>query len=61
MTLTQCAESIGRTVEYRAPFDDDRPQRGVITSVNELVFVRYGTDEHSKATYPGYLFLIGGH
>lgn len=44
---------IGRQVLYRgfSRHPDERPEIGQITSFNaRFVFVRYGHDEHSKAT-----------
>jgi hypothetical protein len=46
-------DDIGRLVIYhgRSPRHRDHGERGVITSFNDrFVFVRYGTDAHSKAT-----------
>lgn len=41
---------IGSKVIYRAHRDAE-PEEGVITSFNEfMVFVRYGSDTHSKGT-----------
>jgi hypothetical protein len=57
MTLEEAREGIGRKVIYEVtPWDGGYPalDEGVITSVNDhYVFVRYGSDTHSKATYPG--------
>ena len=48
-------EDIGRKVIY-IPFEGCDPslnEEGVITSWNDVnVFVRYGSDVNSKATYP---------
>ncbi len=57
MRLNEAREQIGRKVIYKsAPFAPI--EVGVITSVNETyVFVRYGSDQHSKATYPDMLTL----
>jgi len=48
-------DDVGRKVVY-VPFEGCDPsmnEEGVITSWNERnVFVRYGSDYHSKATYP---------
>lgn len=46
MTTAEAHENIGNKVIY-LPTNEE----GVITSVNEMyVFVRYGSDTHSKAT-----------
>jgi hypothetical protein len=55
MTLDEAREHIGNKVVYRAAHVPvDAPgEEGVITSVNSsMVFVRYGSDAHSKATCP---------
>lgn len=45
---------LGRRVVYRTRWNTEE---GVVTSFNEkYVFVRYGDDHHSKATYPQHLF-----
>lgn len=53
MTIQECKDNVGRNVTY-VPFEGCDPklhEYGVITSVNErYVFVRYGSDTHSKAT-----------
>lgn len=57
MTLDECREAVGRQVIYR-PAHGANPEQGIITSVGEVyVFVRYGDDQHSKATAPGDLKL----
>lgn len=57
MTIGQCLP--GTFVVYHAPHQNpalDPGEKGVITSRNELyAFVRYGTNEHSKATAPALL------
>ena len=43
-------KDIGRGVVFKRPFCET--ESGVITSFNEMVvFVRYGSDRNSKATY----------
>ncbi len=55
MTLDEARQHIGNAVVYR-PYPDAAPQQGIVTSVNDyFVFVRYGSDTHSKATPPGML------
>lgn len=60
MTLEQARENIGNNVTYH-PFVGRKAkdcEYGVITSVNDrYVFVRYGSDRHSKATNPSDLTL----
>jgi hypothetical protein len=52
------AQNIGRKVVYRLGY---RTEEGVITSVNSrYVFVRYGSDVHSKATLPQFLEFVHG-
>ena len=52
MTLEEAREHVGSGVVYRG-------EDGTITSVNDsFVFVRYGSDQHSKATSPGDLQLL---
>ncbi len=59
MTLDEARALVGKGVVYR-PDDDGgykptarRREQGVVTSVNDIwVFVRYGSDHHSKATSP---------
>lgn len=58
MTLEEAKASIGRRVVYR-----DTPNHsevGVITSVGSWVFVRYGSDQQSKATAAWSLELLDG-
>lgn len=44
-------EDIGRSVLYRDRAHPSEPDAGTITSFNETcVFVRYGSDVHSKGT-----------
>lgn len=49
---------VGRTVVYRSPSGHE--DHGVITSLSHggWVFVRYGTDEHSKATHADQLAFV---
>lgn len=59
MTIDEARSHIGNAVVYR-PFGESVEQ-GVITSVNEhYVFVRYGADNHSKATPAGMLSTLLG-
>lgn len=56
MTLDEAREHIGNKVVYRAAHVPvgSPGEEGVVTSVNSsMVFVRYGADAQSKATYPG--------
>lgn len=54
MSIRATAKDVGRAVVYRPSHGE--PERGVITSVGRAhVFVRYGTDQHSKATRPDQL------
>lgn len=61
MTLTECADNIGAAVVYTPPGCEThccRADHGVITAVNAMfAFVRYGDEEHSKATMPANLTL----
>ena len=60
MTLDEARRHIGNAVVY---WDDhhDHAEQGVVTSVNDTyVFVRYGSDSHSKATRPEDLTPLGG-
>lgn len=54
MRLDECL--VGMHVVYHAPYQDPSSapgETGVITSVNSLyAFVRYGDNQHSKATAP---------
>lgn len=57
MTLGEARERIGQAVVYRGagwhPDSWAPAEQGIITSVNDrYVFVRYGSDHHSKATAP---------
>lgn len=46
------SDDIGRLVVYENHYAN-KLEEGVITSWNdEYIFVRYGADKHSKATYP---------
>jgi hypothetical protein len=57
VTLSEARESIGRLVAY-TPYQGVR-ELGVITAVRGAhVFVRYGTDLGSKATYPENLEVL---
>lgn len=59
MTLDEARQHIGNAVVYYV--DDGLAEQGVITSVNEVyVFVRYGSDMHSKATRAEDLTPLGG-
>lgn len=61
MTLAEAESNIGAAVVYR-PHGGSwaTAQRGVITATtSRYVFVRYGTDEHAKATYPTDLTFVG--
>lgn len=61
MTLEEAADRIGRPVTYTPHDGPDRAEQGVITAVTErYVFVRYGGDQHSKATAADRLQLAGG-
>jgi hypothetical protein len=46
-------KDVGRLVVYKKPWMEHKDvEQGVITSFNDsFVFVRYGSDTHSKATY----------
>lgn len=60
MTIQQAKENIGHRVTYKSfeGCSNDQIEFGVITSVNEkYVFVRYGSEIHSKATGPDQLTL----
>lgn len=53
MTIQEAEEGIGRRVVYLCGGVYDR---GVITSTRgDVVFVRYGFNAHSKATFPSQL------
>jgi hypothetical protein len=60
MTLDETRQHVGRRVTYR-PWPSAAPElweRGTITSVGEVwCFVRYGADQHGKATNPNDLEL----
>jgi len=59
MTIEQARGNIGNGVVYRS--GTPRAEDGVITSVNaRFVFVRYGTQATSQATYPADLELLAG-
>lgn len=62
MTLEEAANNIGRTVTYtpdRYEHAPDGIEHGVITATTgRYVFVRYGTDQHAKATAPSQLELV---
>lgn len=56
MTLHEAREHVGHKVIYSGPY---LAEEGVITSVNDhYVFVRYGSDVHSKATSAAELTLL---
>lgn len=57
MTLDEARQSIGSGVVFRGGASSE-DEDGVITSVNDTyVFVRYGGDQHGKATRPEDLTL----
>lgn len=60
MTLEQAREHVGHGVVYKRTDDRRRSwEQGVITSVNDtFVFVRYGSQITSAATYPEDLELM---
>ena len=59
MTLEEAAANVGQTVIYRPT--PDYTEQGVITATtSRYVFVRYGTDQHSKATSADFLTLAAG-
>ena len=61
MTMIKPAnEDIGRKVVYKRDWmEPEEFEEGVITSISKtFVFVRYGRDVHSKATYPRDLDFI---
>ena len=61
MTLIEASERVGQKVIYRAPHvrSDQPGEEGVITSVSgQFVFVRYGSDTHSKATEAAMLTAV---
>lgn len=61
MTLEEAATNVGRTVVYHPDDNPDRAETGVITATtSRYVFVRYGTDQHAKATAAAYLELVAG-
>ena len=54
---------VGRTVAYTATHPGARPQRGVVTSVNEdqrIIFVRYGDRQTSQGTPSDRVTFAGG-
>lgn len=60
MTLDEARERVGHKVLYRTPGGVLR-EEGVITSVNDqYVFVRYGSQAGSQATYPADLTPLAG-
>jgi hypothetical protein len=61
ITIEQAKDRIDCEVIYRPRGQSDREQIGIITKVNDagLVFVRYGDDRYSKATYPVDLYWPG--
>lgn len=65
MTLEEAANNIGQAVIY-TPYNtaeawNTNAERGVITSTNgTYAFVRYGADQHAKATSPHMLQLAVG-
>lgn len=51
MTIEPKRADIGRAVEYCAGYPGARPEPGVLEEFNAYVaFVRYGQDQHGKAT-----------
>jgi hypothetical protein len=57
MTLDEARAHVGSLVVYHS--HEGAGEQGQITSVNaHFVFVRYGTDTHSKATAAGMLSLV---
>lgn len=51
---------VGRAVRYCARHPGAVPEDGVLVEINELyAFVRYGRDQHAKATTFGDLDWIG--
>lgn len=59
MTLDEARRHIGNKVVYRTGYG--RVEEGVVTSVNDrFVFVRYGSDVHSKSTDPSAIEPLGG-
>lgn len=64
MSPGEARERIGQKVVYRPPGvrHDEPGEEGVITSVNNygMVFVRYGSNVFSQATYPSDLEPISG-
>lgn len=61
MTLTEARERVGQKVIYRPPHvDHDRQgEEGVVTTVGDtFVYVRFGTDTYSKATWAGSLEAV---
>lgn len=55
MTIDEARGLIGQLVVYR-PHWNYPPEQGVVTSVTpHYVFVRYGSDLHSKATHASQL------
>lgn len=64
MTLEEAADHIGESVTYQPHDYEHAPngtETGVITAVtSRYVFVRYGDDQHSKATAAHQLRVAGG-
>ena len=60
ISLETAKKNIGNKVLYYVRGNRDLiPEEGVITSANDMfIFVRYGSDTHSKATNPEDLFFI---
>lgn len=59
ITLEQACQSVGRKVVY-TPFHGE-VEEGVITGHSKSwVFVRFGSDAHSKATAPAALDFADG-
>lgn len=57
LSVAKC--NIGKSVDYRPGVTG--AERGVIAAVSDAgwIFVRYGTDEHAKATHPADLYWAG--
>lgn len=60
MTLDQAREHVGHKVIYRSK-GGNLTEEGVITGFNDsFIFVRYGSQVTSSATYPADLTLLAG-
>jgi len=59
VTLQEACAVINRPVIYVPRVGE--PEEGIVTAVNTAyVFVRYGNDQHSKATRPEDLEVVAG-